>query len=366
MVQIAEKASLLDQEADKNLLIERANQLWDRQAMFEWDMVDESSCNWSTTSDSISSDAEGNGSSFNSLSWEGDVAKVSTEPNLLNTRQQSPYAQGLYAYQPDQTLDTSSTCHGFDRSLNTGPEASNYPYGQYPLVGATDKLQYAQISLDGPTPSIYSISEAEKQFDVSQKTPKGSLQSPVHDVSYQNMQHSSCLSCGATTMWPEASFCLNCMLNYNPLEDLYDAFNITSSVGNYIETTSGFSVPRKKFFAACHRGNLSDDLLVKADGTTGVRKPDSATGRCVVFDASPSAPVQGTKVSFSNPFYYKKLMFICQLSADAETCHGQKPHDRGWTMEPCECFKPRSSHAYDRDKENMTDISVRKRKNLLV
>ena len=304
MVQIAEKASLLNQEADKNFLIERANQLWDRLAIFDWDMADECSCNWSTTSDSDSSDAEGNGSRLNSLSWEGDVAKVSTEPDLLNTLQQSPYAQELYAYQSDQISNPSSTRHGFDGSLNAGPEASNYPYGQYPLVGATYKLQYAQTSLYGPTPSIYSVSEAGKQFDVSQRTPQGSLQSPVDDISYQNMERSSCLSCGAITMWPEASFCLNCILSYDPLEDLYDA--------------------------------------------------------------SSSAPLQGTKVSFSSSFFFKKLIFICQLSANAGTCHGQEPHDRSWMIEPCECFKPRSSHPYARDKMNMTDSSVRKRKNLLV
>ena len=389
MVQIAERASLLDQEADKNLLIERANQLWDRQAMFEWDMVDESSCNWSTTSDSDSSDAEGNGLRFNSLSWEDEVAKVSTEPDLLNTLQQSPYAQQFYAYQPaqqfyacqpDQILNPSSTRHGYDGSLNAGPQALSYPYNQYPLVGATDKLQYAQTSLNGPTPSIYSVSEAEKQFDVSQRTPKGSLQSPVDDISYQNMQHSRCLSCGATTMWPGASFCLTCMLNYDLREDLSEAPPITSSAGDNIGHTSRVMVPRKPFETR-YCCNFSDVLLVKADKTTGVRKRNSATGRCMVydsepvapthmqFDASSSAPLQGTEVTFSNSFSFfslTKLTSVCQLSADAGTCHGQEPHDRGWIIEPCECFKPRSSHPYDRDKKDMTDSRVRKRKNLLV
>ena len=329
--------------------------------MFEWDMVDDSSCNWSITSDDDSINAERNGSRFNSPSWEDDVAKVSIKPDLLNTLHHSPHAQQFCAYQPDQILDLSSTRYGYDRSLNAGPEALSCPYGEDLLVGVTDKPQDAQTSLNGLTPSIYSILEADKQFNISQRTPKGILQSPMDDISFQNMQHSSCLSCGATTMWPEAPFYSNCMLNYNPLEDLYHAFNITSSTGYYIETTSGVAVPRKKFVAACHRGNLSDVLLVKADKAPEIGKRNAVTGRCMVLDASPSAPLQGPKVSLSNSDFFKKLIFVCQLSADAETCHGQKQHERGWIIEPCECFKPRSSHPYDRDKENITDSRMRKR-----
>ncbi|KAL2038935.1 hypothetical protein N7G274_008275 [Stereocaulon virgatum] len=42
MVQIAERASILDEKADKMHLIESANRQWDRQAIFEWSITDDS------------------------------------------------------------------------------------------------------------------------------------------------------------------------------------------------------------------------------------------------------------------------------------------------------------------------------------
>ena len=250
MVQIAERVSILDQEADKILLIERANHLWDRQAVFEWEMVDDSSCNSSIVSDGNSIDKERNGSHSSGPTWECDV---SYEPDLLCTLQESPYAQQLYTYQPDQILNPSSTSHGYEGPLNAGPEVLSDLYGQDPLVGVTDQLQDAQASLDRPTPSNYSVSETNKQFDVSQETAKGGLHSPMDHTSYQNMQHFSCISCHNPVLWPEGSFCLTCI-------NVYDSIHTTSSAGGDVEPTSEDAVP-KNSAALSHRGSVSHVLI---------------------------------------------------------------------------------------------------------
>ena len=250
MVQIAERTSILDQEADKIFLIERANHLWDRKAIFEWYMV---SCNSGNVSDSDSSDEEGNGSGFESSTWEDDIAKISTEPDPASSLQQLPYAQQFYAYQPDQILNPSWTSHGYDGPFNVGPEVLSDLYDQDPLVGATNQLQHAQASLDRPTPSSHSVSEANKQFDISQETAKGGLHNPMDHTSYQNMQHFSCISCHDPVLWPEGSFCLTCI-------NVFDSIHTTSSAGGHVEPTSEDALP-KNSAALSHRGNLSDVLL---------------------------------------------------------------------------------------------------------
>ena len=123
MVQIAERASILDQQADKILLIERANHLWDTQAMFEWDLVDDSSCNSSIVSDHDSIDEEGNGSGFNSPSWEGVAVSDPTEPDPPSTPQRPYDAHDISVYEPDPLLNPSSTmCQLCDGPLNAKSE----------------------------------------------------------------------------------------------------------------------------------------------------------------------------------------------------------------------------------------------------
>lgn len=100
MVQIAERASILDQEADKILLIERANHLWDRQAIFDWEMVAVSSCGSSIVSDDDSIEDEPNDSGFNIPSREDDVANYYTETDPPVTPQLPLFAQDLFACQP--------------------------------------------------------------------------------------------------------------------------------------------------------------------------------------------------------------------------------------------------------------------------
>ena len=108
MVQIAERASILDQEADKILLIERADHLWDRQAIFDWQILAVSSCNSSVISEDDSIDEEGNGLGFNSPSREDDVANYYTEVDPPITLQQPFVAQELFACQPAPLLNPSS------------------------------------------------------------------------------------------------------------------------------------------------------------------------------------------------------------------------------------------------------------------
>lgn len=318
MVQIAERAPILDQEADKILLIERANHLWDRQAVFEWEMVEDSSCNSSIVSDGNSIDEERNGSHFSVPTWEDDVANVSTEPDLLSTLHQSPYAQQLYTCQPYQILNPSSTSLGYDGPLNAGPEVLSDLYGQDPLVGETDQLQYAQASLDRPTPSSYSVSEANKQFDVSQETAKGGLHNPMDHTSYQNMQHFSCISCqGVPALWPEGSFCLTCI-------NAFDSIHTSSSAGRHVEPTSEDAVP-KNAAALSHRGNLSD--VLKREVCMARDDYERRNGRRLY------------------PLY----------------CTGYRPSD---LLPPRYGLPPRDG--YEGDKANISDTCARKPKNPLV
>ena len=108
MVQVAERTSILDQEADKILLIERANHLWDRQAIFDWEMVAVSSYNSSVISDDDSIDDEGNGLDFKSPRWEVDVANYYTETDPPFTPQQPFFATELFACQPAPLLSPAS------------------------------------------------------------------------------------------------------------------------------------------------------------------------------------------------------------------------------------------------------------------
>ena len=108
MVQIAERASILDHEADKILLIERANHLWDRQAIFDWELVAISSCDSSIFSDDDSIDDEENGSGFNSPRREDDVANYFTEIDPPITPQSPFLTQELFTCQAAPLLDPSS------------------------------------------------------------------------------------------------------------------------------------------------------------------------------------------------------------------------------------------------------------------
>ena len=320
MVQIAERASILDQGADKILLIERAHRLWDKQAAFEWALGDVSSCNSSIVSDNDSIDEEGNGSGFNSPSWEGIPASDPTKPDPSSTLQWPPYAQELSAYEPDPLLNPSSTtCQLCDRPLNAESETLCDSSGRYSLAYATGKLQHAQVSLNIPVPSIYSVSEADMQLDISQRTAKGSLYSPSDDTSYQNMQHSSCLSCGVTVMWPEASFCLTCVENYDSREKLFDASRTTSSAGDHIEPTSRVAVPKNPG-PLIYREEMSDFPLVRADKTT-----EDSKGHLITR--------------------------VCPLYCD---------------LPPPEFLLPRSHHRYGGDKANITGTCARKGRNPLV
>ena len=380
MVQIAERASILDQEADKILLIERANHLWDTQAMFEWDLVDVSSCNSSIVSDDDSIGEEGNSSGFNSPSWEGVAVSDPTEPNPPSTLQRPHAALDLLASEPDPLLNyPSTTCQLCDGPLNAKFETLCDSCCRYSLPYATGMLEYEQAPLDIPAPSIYSVSEADKQLDVSQRTAKGSLQSPVDDTSFQSVQQTSCLSCGVTTMWLGLSFCLTCMLKYDPRQNLFDAFYTTSSAGDYIEPTSGFAVPKNPGQFCCQMWTPDILSVRRTNKTPSGRKENFVKGWSNIqdweavaatrtqFDAYSSTSLQGTEVSpLKNNKIEGKLIMICQHSANDGTWYGQEPHDRSWAIESCESFKPHSSFIYYRDKKNMTDNRVLKRKNLLV
>ena len=276
MVQIAERTSILDQEANKMLLIERANHLWNRQAMFEWDMVDVSSCNWSGISDRDSIDAEGNGSRFNSPTWEDDGANDFTEPNPTSALQLPPYAEE-FTYLPRQLLNTpSGKC---PRCFKAG---SGIFCTRCNLANATCKLQHAPASPDTLAPTVHSTMDRSVQLRASQMKVDESryLCLPYH-TDGQYMQHSSCLSCGVTAMWPGALFCLECTLQSDPIENLFDASHTTSSAGDYIESPTGVVVA-KDFAPLCYRGEMSDLPLVRADKATEDPKQDLVPRHCSV------------------------------------------------------------------------------------
>lgn len=261
MVQIAERASILDQEADKILIIERANHLWDRQAIFDWEMAAISSCNSSIVSDDTSMDEEGDGSGFNSYYTE-------TDPQI--TLQQRSLAQvSPYPCQPTLLLNPSSArCLMCNRALNAGSGTLCEGYGRFSPTYATGKLQNVQASPDIPAPSIYSASDKDKQLDPSQRRAEVSLHGLVDDTSYQDRQHPSCLGCGNTDMWPGASFCLSCKLNSNPFGAPFDVPHTTSSAGSYFQPLSepeiqdwGPFAPGYTQLAACSSA-LSQDTAV--------------------------------------------------------------------------------------------------------
>lgn len=200
MVQIAERASILDQEVDKITLIERANHLWDRQAIFDWEMVDISSCDSNTVSDDDSIDEGKDGSAFNSPSREDNAANYYTHIDPQIIPQLHVCAQRSFADQPAELLNPSSTrCVMCYSAINGKSGKLCKRCGRY----ATCKPHNVPASLDYPAPSIYSASEMENPLESSQRSAEVSLHSLVDDISYQDRQDSSCLNCGNIDMWPE-------------------------------------------------------------------------------------------------------------------------------------------------------------------
>ena len=290
MVQIAERTSILDQEADRIRLIERANQLWDRQAMFEWDMVDVSSCNSGIISDGDSIDEERSGSGFNSPLSEDVVTIDLTEPDQPNTRQQPPDAEELFAYQTDPFLNPSSaTCLLCVRSLSAESGVLCDYCGQYSLGYATDKLQHAQASVDTPAPSLHSPFEW--------KLLEGRFQCLPYDANRQCMQRSRCLICNITAMRPGATFCSNC------------AYLSACSVADCLELPSGVEAT-KKAASICDRKGVCHGRCLRPEKTAEESRQDFVQGwpeicqnwgpvapRHMQFDVSSSPPLQGTAVS---------------------------------------------------------------------
>ena len=308
MVQIAEKASILDEDADRIRLIEDADHQWDRQAMFEWDIVEFNSCKSSSGSIGDPGDEEWNGSGFNIPTWEDFVTNEFIESNPPSALRRVSYTQEAFAYQPDQLLNPSSTtCHWYDGPLNAGPEALNDPWSQDSLAYGTDSLQHAQACLDIPASSVHAALDRNVQLHASQ--------SKVKDRGL----YLPCLDCGATAMWPDALVCLDCALRSGPIKNLFDASHTTSSAGHYIEPTSEVAVPENTP-ALCYRDQLSDIQLVGTDKTPEDSKRDF-------------------------------VEWVCPLYCD---------------LLPPEPFLPRSHHQYDGDKADITGTCVRKRKNPLV
>ena len=222
MVQIAERASILDREADKILLIERANHLWDRQAIFDWEMVAFSSCS-SIVSDDDSIDEEGNGLAFNSPSREDNIANYYTEIGSQITLKQPFSAQELFACQLAQPSDPSWTkCHSCGVALIAETGTLCDSCSRYFPPCEAGKLHHAQASLTIPAPSIYSAPQIDDGVDSSQGMAEASFHSLVDNTSYQGTQHSSCLGCD-TAMWPGFSFCFSCSRRSDPPENPFNA-----------------------------------------------------------------------------------------------------------------------------------------------
>ncbi len=261
MVQIAEKASILDEDADRIRLIEKADHQWDRQARFEWDIVEVNPCKSSSGSIGDPGDGEWNGSGFNSPTWEDLVTNESVELN----------PPSAFAYQPDHLLNPSSTtCHWYDGPLNAGPQALSDPWSRDSLAYATDKIQHEQASLDIPAPSVHPASDRNVQLHASQ--------SKVKDRGL----YLPCLNCGVTLMCPEALFCLRCALRSGPIKNLFNPYHTISSAGDYVGPTSGVAVPENTA-ALCYRAKLSDIQSVRTDKTPKDPKRDSVKWVCPLY-----------------------------------------------------------------------------------
>ena len=179
MVQIAERASVLDQEADKILLIERANHLWDRQAIFDWEMVAVSSCNSSIVSDDKSIDGEGDGSGIDSPSREDDVANCYTEIDPPITPQQPFWAQELY------------TCH---EGLFLNPSPASCIRCKGPLTGSF--CLYCMFDCD-PRETLFDASHVTGNPKDHMDSPSGPI-APKHLCAHINVRHASLVSTDKT------------------------------------------------------------------------------------------------------------------------------------------------------------------------
>ena len=269
MVQIAERASILDQEADKILLMERANHLWDRPAIFEWNVRYFYSYSPSNASDDDPIDEEGDGSGFNSQTRQDDAANDHTELEPPSTLQQPPYAQEIFTYQPAPLLDPSwTTCHLCSKALTAKADTFCESCSRHSLAYATHELPLAFSFQCGHASSSNFGWEHNKKSDASQRRAEVTFHDFMDDTSYHHTQHFGCLGCGTTDLWPGASFCLSCTLNWNPPEDLFGASFTTSSAGDHIEPPTGVLVPNEGA-PLSHSGEIFDFPSVRAAETRG-------------------------------------------------------------------------------------------------
>lgn len=280
--------------------------------MFGWNLVEVPLCNSSgfADGDSIVEEGSGPGLGFDSSPWEDVVANDSTKPDPPSTLQQPPYAQELFTYQPDPFLNPSlAECHLCNRSLNAESETLCGSCGRHSLAYATGKLQHTKAYLNSTAPSIHSALETNKRIDGSQsKAEEGRWQCLPYDTNRQYMQHSWCLNCGNTAMWPGASFCMACILGNDPMGNLLDASLSTGSAGDYIQSPSAVAVP-KNFASIYDPMDVSHDRFVRPDKTAEESRQDfvkewpkiqscgDVTPRHIPFDVSSSAPLQSIAVS---------------------------------------------------------------------
>ena len=358
MVQIAERASILDQDADRTLLIERANHLWDRQATFGWEMVDVFPCDSSPGSDDDSIDEEEDGLGFNSQIRQDDVANDYTELEPPSALQQSPYAQDLFAHQLDRLANPLWTiclmcnmafmavlgtlcdrCSRYSAAYDTGTQQVAYCHypSSNPLASEVDRplsplwsiclmcnmafiamlgtlcdrcsrysAAYNKSELQGTAVSSnYPASEVDREFDSSQTTAEASSHSLADDANYQNTEQPSCPGRGDIASWPGASFDLPCTLDSDLPANLFDEAHTASSAEDPIEPPSRVTAPSHHRRA---RANLSDATLIRADETVVESRQGSQKGWPEIHDreaVAPEhtqfnvsyAPLQGTAVS---------------------------------------------------------------------
>lgn len=189
MIQVAERASMLDEKSDKNSLIERANRLWDTQAFSEWRRK------FSPPKGSQSSAHFGARSidqSMNPCVQGSPAGKGITEANGLR------HALLCCCKKCGMVMDTSGLCPSCASLVDDGMAPME------PTSSPESNLRTK--STIAPEPPIWVADKWTSEIYQSQGTIAASI------------VHSRCSSCGATTLSGEGT-CFACFFSYSNLAD---------------------------------------------------------------------------------------------------------------------------------------------------
>ena len=220
MVQIAERAYLLDDQADKIGLIENAHRLWDGQATFEWQWEDRSVSKGTEDSDSISGLNEPlEQSSSDDAMWN------------LEYAQENPLDQHPDEMQPSLFFPPICfMCRGLlDAEGHCVPCLSHCSY-----VSSGEETKWPEICSDGTTCGINMTSEVPLGLPHSNRDLRDFSSYQIYDNRAADTEQPRCRWCGDMALFPGDDICFPCFSGLKVGTGFDSSWNVPLPVPDYM------------------------------------------------------------------------------------------------------------------------------------